>query len=83
MTLNCQLILREERAMRKKQSPEEKALLDLFNAWNELCPTVDKGKAIDLVKDMIDDGTHDKRAHCRAVVGRLYDGLAYGNWPSA
>lgn len=65
------------------QASEDKALVDLANVWNELCPEKDKGFVPKLLAEMKADGTHDKRELARCAVGRLYDGLAYGNWPSA
>lgn len=64
------------------QSKERKALTDINNAWNELAPIADQGFVWRLVADMIADGTTDEREMCKAATGRLWDGLAYGNWPS-
>ena len=65
------------------QDNEDKALIDLRNAWNMLCPEDDKGFVSKLLVEMVEDGTTNRREQCRVIVGRLYDGLAYGNWPSA
>lgn len=64
------------------QTAEQRALLDIANAWNELCPDADKSAVSRLVAEMKADGQHDTREHCRVAVGKLWDGLAYGNWPS-
>jgi hypothetical protein len=65
------------------QTKEDRALLDINNAWNELCPAVDKGFVWRLVAEMRADGTTNILQQIRVAVSRLYDGLAYGNWPSA
>jgi hypothetical protein len=65
------------------QTGEDKALVDLNNAWNELAPKADQGFVWRLVAEMKADGQHDKREQARAITSRLYDGLAFGNWPSA
>lgn len=64
------------------QSNEDKALSDLGSVWNMLAPAADQDFTWRLVDEMKADGTTDKRQQCRAIVGRIYDGLAYGNWPS-
>lgn len=64
------------------KTKEDRALVDLNNAWNELCPPADQGLVWRLVAEMRADGTTDQREQCRAAVGKLYDGLAHGNWPS-
>ena len=61
----------------------EQALELLQQTWDLLCPDCDIYAADDLIADVIKEGTTDVKEHCRIVVGRLYDGLAYGNWPSA
>lgn len=64
------------------QTKEQRALVDLNNAWNELCPSADQGFVWRLVSEMRADGQNDEREQCRVACGRLYDGLVYGNWPS-
>lgn len=62
------------------QSKEDRALVDINNAWNEICPTADQGFVWRLYSEMAGETKHEI---IKAAVGRLYDGLAYGNWPSA
>ena len=52
-------------------------------AFDELCPKVDQGFVWRMVSECKADGIHDQTWQCRHVVARLYDGLAFGNWPSA
>lgn len=63
----------------RKQTNEDRALVDLANAWNGLCPEADKSFPAKLLRDM---RTESKLNKAKALCGRLYDGLAYGNWPS-
>jgi hypothetical protein len=64
------------------QSKEEQALVGINNVWNSLCPQSDSGFVWQLVSELKADGEYDTRTHCRAAVGKLWNGLAYGNWPS-
>lgn len=57
------------------------AISSISDAWDEVCPDNDQGYVMVLVKDYKADGMGDKDV-CRVVVSSLYDGLAYGNWPS-
>jgi hypothetical protein len=63
------------------QTSEDRALLDLNNAFNELCPKENQGAVWVLIANMKADGTHDKRKQAQSACSMLYDGLAYGNWP--
>lgn len=64
------------------QSPTDRAIVDLVNAWNSLAPTADEGFPYRLISEMVADGSTNKLEHARAITSSLYDGLAYGNWPS-
>jgi hypothetical protein len=61
----------------------KQAIFDLNAAWNDLCPKEDRGHVFRLRAELIEDGVVDTVHQCRSIVGALYDGLAYGNWPSA
>ena len=65
------------------QTPADKALVDINNAWNELAPKADHGHIWRLVSEARADGITDPVKLCKIATGSLYDGLAYGNWPSA
>ena len=60
----------------------KQAINDLNNAWNELAPKADQGHVFRLVAELKADGVHNTTHQCRSITGSLYDGLAYGNWPS-
>lgn len=64
------------------QTDQDRAIIDLTNAWNSLCPEQDRGFVTKLLREMIANGTKDKVGQCRVIVGRLYDGLILGDWPS-
>jgi hypothetical protein len=59
------------------------ALAHLALAWDLLAPKADEGCAWRMVAESKADGTQDPKDHCRIVTSGIYDGLAYGNWPSA
>lgn len=91
MTLSKQEVNRRKRQMvrinkildkkeKRQQTPYDIAIISLINAWNSVCPEEDKGH-LDLVLKEIDDCGGDYIL--TTLTGRLYDGLAYGNWPSA
>jgi hypothetical protein len=66
-----------------KTKPAVRATVDLINAYSELCPTqYDKDHIRKMVADMRKE-REPQLAVCRAITASLYDGLAYGNWPSA
>jgi len=64
------------------QTKEEVALVKLISAWKLLCPKKYRDKFDELITEMVKGGTTDMREQCRVIVGRLWDGLTYGNWPS-
>jgi hypothetical protein len=67
----------------RKQSNEDRAIIDLINAFSEMCPTqFDKDAIRELVNNMTKE-REKKSTIVLAITNRLHDGLAYGNWPSA
>lgn len=64
---------------KRLQTKLERAILDVGNAYNEVCPELNRGTIGRLVSDLRTDGT-DNLTILRQATGRLYDGLAYGNW---
>lgn len=53
----------------------------LLSAAMLLAPTGKEQQAfVQYFKDVESSG-HDARKEARLIVGGLYDGLAYGNWP--
>jgi len=63
----------------RQQTAMDKALVDVCNAYNEVCPTECKGSMNGVIIELRRDKTDDKGV-LRHVVSRLYDGLAFGNW---
>ncbi len=62
---------------------EQRAQMDLLNAYTDLCPTEqDKLDIRTVIAEMYGDG-ETTLAVCRAIALSIYAGLAYGNWPSA
>lgn len=57
------------------------ALSMLIDLWDTLCPDADRGHVTKVIKEAQADGM-SRQDQCRFIVGMLYDGLAYGNWPS-
>lgn len=59
-----------------------KAISCLVNAYTYLCPEADRENPALLLREMNKDGTYNPHDYCRVLVSGIYDGLAYGNWPS-
>jgi hypothetical protein len=64
------------------QTSEDRALTDLCNAWNELCPSENIGIANLLIDDMIRGGITDKREQAKRIILCLYEGLTEDVWLS-
>ena len=65
------------------QTKERKAQIDLLNAFVELAPEqYDRDRIREMCAEMHKSGESD-RVIGRSLAGAIYDGLAYGNWPSA
>lgn len=64
------------------QTKERRAQIDLLNAYIELCPTQADRDHIRELSAVMHLEKESDLAICKAICGRLYDGLAYGNWPS-
>ena len=62
-------------------APEEMALAHLIWSAEQLTPSEHNRLAFKRISDDRKQDGSDVRAQCRAVVGALYDGLSYGNWP--
>ena len=62
---------------------EQRAQMDLLNAYTDLCPAEqDKLDIRTMIAEMYKDG-ETTLAVCRAITSSIYVGLTYGNWPSA